>query len=156
VEYLVVSDSHGRVDRVVKYARGKDFAGIIHAGDYYRDGLYLGEELKIPAYAVHGNCDGVWDGVFEEVLQLEGVNIFLTHGHFYHVKHDLQIITQKAREQNADLVIFGHSHVPVNTKINGIWLLNPGSPSRPREGTAGSIGVLKITKDGFTAEIISL
>lgn len=156
MEYLVVSDTHGRIERVVKYALGQNFAGVIHAGDYYRDGIALGAELEIPVYAVHGNCDGVWDGIEEEVFELEGVKIFLAHGHFYHVKHDFKLIVQKALEQKAELIIFGHSHVPIYTKINGIWLLNPGSPSRPREGKDGSIAVLKIGEKSFTAEIIYL
>ncbi|GAV21652.1 metallophosphoesterase family protein [Carboxydothermus pertinax] len=156
MEFLVVSDTHGRVEKVVKYAKGRAFTGIIHAGDYYRDGIFLGSELGIPVYAVYGNCDGVWDGIEEETIEISGKRIFLTHGHSYYVKHDLKLLAQKAESLKAELVIFGHSHVPVYTRINGLWFLNPGSPSLPREGKGGSVAILKILEEGFEAEIVYL
>ena len=46
-------------------------------------------------------------------------------------------------EKQADVVVFGHIHVPVNREADGILLINPGSPSRPRNGVP-SFGILTL------------
>ena len=48
-------------------------------------------------------------------------------------------------EKQADVVIFGHIHVPVCVEEDGILLVNPGSPSRPRNGVP-SFGILTLEK----------
>ena len=50
-----------------------------------------------------------------------------------------------------DIVIFGHTHVPVFKQISGIWLLNPGSPARPREGSHAGFAVLTLNRGHMPA-----
>ena len=55
-----------------------------------------------------------------------------------------------ARERSADIVLFGHTHLPYEAYIasdseeeKSVWLFNPGSMSKPREGKP-SYGIIDI------------
>ncbi len=129
----VLSDSHGdvgRVEQAVKTMGAVEL--VIHAGDFYRDALYLAAEFGLEVRAVVGNCDRYVPGPREELLEIGGSRIYLTHGHLYGVKQGLLRLDYRAREIGADIVIFGHTHVPLNEEIGGIHYLNPGSVAWPR------------------------
>ena len=130
----VVGDTHGRwepVHKEIKSLPGLEV--LLHTGDHYQDGSVLARKLKIKGYSVVGNCDRA-GGVREKVLELEGHRILLTHGHLYRVKQTMNHLYYKAREGRYDIVVFGHTHVPFLEKVDGIWFINPGSPTYPRYG----------------------
>ena len=126
---LLFSDSHGAIHNMLKAIhKNKNIDMIIHLGDFARDAL----ELKvihpdISLEIVKGNND--WSGEFpwEKLLELDGKKIFITHGHFYNVKHDYQRIVAKGKSVGADAVFFGHTHLTEETFLEGMLLLNPGS-----------------------------
>lgn len=129
----VLSDSHGdvgRAEQAVKAMGAVDL--VIHAGDFYQDALHLRDELGIEVKVVVGNCDRCVPGPHEELLELAGHRIYLTHGHLYSVKQGLIRLAYRAREVEAEMVIFGHTHVPQNEEADGIHYLNPGSVAWPR------------------------
>lgn len=129
---IVLSDSHGmkyQLDRMIPIIEGADM--FIHAGDHFRDSVYLAQKTGIDTISVRGNCD--FDNVESELFfELDGVKIFLTHGHRYSVKYDLDSLAIKGKEVGADLVIFGHTHTPTDVEVQGIRIINPGSISLPR------------------------
>ena len=85
----------------------------------------------IPLEAVCGNCD--FDRETEEkVILVENKRIFLCHGHRYHVKSGYLNLQYAAREKEADLVLFGHTHRIFYEQHNGLSMLNPGSIGEPR------------------------
>ncbi|AEG14001.1 phosphodiesterase, MJ0936 family [Desulfofundulus kuznetsovii DSM 6115] len=150
----VVSDTHGRVDRAIKLLNQlKPLDLLLHAGDYYRDGRLLAEALKVPVHAVAGNCDFETGGPEEEVLALEGKKVFLTHGHLYHVHFSLQKLLYRALELQADVVVFGHTHVRYCQEHEGILFFNPGSVYAPRGEHGPGCGLLVMegreVKPGF-------
>ena len=51
----------------------------------------------------------------------------MTHGHLYRVKYDTAGLANAGLYRGADIVLFGHTHVPFWDSINGMTLLNPGS-----------------------------
>ena len=129
----VLSDSHGdigRVEQAVKAMGKVDM--VIHAGDFYQDALYLASRAGVEVHGVVGNCDRSVPGPYEEVLELCGHRIYLTHGHLYGVKQGLMRLTYRVREVEAEMVIFGHTHIPQNEEVDGIHYLNPGSVAWPR------------------------
>ncbi len=129
----VLSDSHGdigRVEQAVKAMGKVDM--VIHAGDFYQDILCLANRTGVDVHGVVGNCDWRVPGPHEEVLELCGHRIYLTHGHLYGVMKSLLRLTDRAQEVGAEMVIFGHTHIPQNEKVDGIRCLNPGSVARPR------------------------
>lgn len=105
---------------------------ILFTGDYVRDGQYMAEKLKLPVYSVAGNCDPSGAGEKEKVIELAGQKFFITHGHRYGVKRGLQSLFYKTLEVGAQVAVFGHTHIPFCQNIDGIWLINPGSPTHPR------------------------
>ena len=57
----------------------------------------------------------------------------MTHGHAYNVKTGLEYLNEQAEDVNADLIIYGHSHVGLKKTIGNRLFVNPGSVSEPRD-----------------------
>ncbi len=141
---VVVGDTHGRYKKLQKEI--KSIPGIellLHTGDHYWDGQDLARKLKIKSHVVTGNCDRRTDGVKEMVLELEGHRILLTHGHLQNVKHTMNNLYFKAQQSRIDIVLFGHTHAPYLKKEDGIWFMNPGSPTFP-QGAWGTYGLIEL------------
>jgi hypothetical protein len=105
---------------------------VLHAGDI-TDGALL-EELRAvaPTYAVLGNNDHGLVGVLPERLELTlaGVAVAMVHDSGPRKGREARL---RRTFPAADLVVFGHSHIPWNAPgLDGQWLLNPGSPTQRR------------------------
>ena len=107
------------------------------------------ERMLIP---LRGNCD--WGSTLPatEELCLEGKRIFMTHGHLYQVKMGYYPIYCAAREKKADILLFGHTHVPMQDYDDGLYVLNPGS----LHGANASYGILDITPAGIMTNLLTL
>lgn len=134
MKILVISDTHGKIDEVLKIIKKMEkLQLIIHLGDYVEDGEGIERETGIKVELVRGNGDFLNKNYEEDrVLKVEGKRIFLTHGHIYRVKYGVTNLLYKAEELNADIVLFGHTHVPMIMEDSGILVMNPGSISFPR------------------------
>ncbi|SKA90033.1 hypothetical protein SAMN05443428_11016 [Caloramator quimbayensis] len=134
----VVSDSHGNLymlDKAIKSMGNLDY--IIHLGDEYRDIIKVNEKYKLPIEYVSGNNDFGAERIPEKILSISGKKIFITHGHRYNVYFGLESLYFKALETDAELVLYGHTHVQDIKSKGDIILLNPGSVSRPRDTKPG-------------------
>ena len=80
-------------------------------------------------------------------LEVYRKKILLTHGHEFYVDFELNTLLNFARQQECSLAVFGHTHVPLTKEANGIFLVNPGSASRPRMGSNKSYGILTMSKN---------
>lgn len=129
---VIISDVHFGVNNL------KNIENIILESDYcifLGDGISavlnyknkLGERLIM----VRGNCDFSSYPV-EVVLEIDGHKIFATHGHNYRVKTGLDNLSYRAKELEADIALFGHTHMPYQEFEDGILFVNPGSLSNPR------------------------
>lgn len=133
VKALVFSDSHGSISSVEAAARAeKDFSLIIFAGDIQSDAEAIVKAYpRIPVAYVLGNNDWFVKGVpYDRRFTFGGKKFFLTHGHKYGVKSGLLQLSMKARETEADICVFGHTHVPLLEFQNGIYFINPGTAWR--------------------------
>jgi len=125
---LVFSDSHGKIGPMADMvaARIPDF--IFHLGDYNEDAVALSKRFPdIPLHAVRGNCDFLSDTPDLEEIKIRDKTILLTHGHRYHVKESYDALQTMAQKAGADLILFGHTHIPYYAHINQLHILNPGS-----------------------------
>ncbi|MGM9972911.1 MAG: YfcE family phosphodiesterase [Clostridiaceae bacterium] len=143
----VVSDTHhdnkALLD-VLDYIERADV--LIHLGDNVRDALYLKERFKGETYFVRGNCDDYTSGPKELLIELSGVRIYATHGHHHSVKLGDIMLLEEAKEKGARIALYGHTHISTVENKDGVWLMNPGSPSLPRINRA-SIGFIEISEN---------
>jgi putative phosphoesterase len=145
----VLSDTHAPrrwrccPSRVAQRLQDADL--ILHAGDICTAAVIDELSAFAPVHAVLGNNDGadvIARGVPETLeLDLAGVRVAMIH--------DAGPATGRAARMRrrfpaADLVIFGHSHIPMDLTEAGLRLFNPGSPTDRRRQPHGTMGVLEI------------
>lgn len=153
----VLSDSHGDTGQAEKALRAMGTVDlVIHAGDFYQDAIYLEDKFGVEVKKVVGNCDRGAPGPLEELLDLSGHRIYLTHGHLFGVKQGLLRLDYRAREVGAGMVIFGHTHLPQNEEVNGIRYLNPGSVSWPRIRGQYTYALMKLGPGTVSVELFTL
>lgn len=131
----VVSDTHGRdthrlSDHTLDAVRDADF--VLHAGDFTTESVLDAFETENTRFAgVTGNNDTA--AVRERLpaartVEYEGLRIAMVHGH----EHTGTGLSLFGRQENADLLVVGHSHNPEFRYIGDIPVLNPGSHADPR------------------------
>lgn len=141
---LVISDSHGKRDRIKevidRQIRHPD--ALIFLGDGLSDVDFC-DTTGIALFKVRGNCDSVFlndmtNAPDEQIINLDGIRIMMTHGHNYGVKSTLTPIISTAVRNNVDILLFGHTHegfemtlTPENDlgiKLDKpLYIMNPGS-----------------------------
>lgn len=140
MKLLIFSDSHGDTYRMRELiARYDDVNVVCHLGDGEREFSYLQSEFPDKTfYGVRGNCDLASDAPALRLEILGGKRVLMTHGHLHGVKGGVYRYSLAAKEQNADLALFGHTHIPYEGYDDGLYLLNPGSI---REGRYGMVDI---------------
>lgn len=115
---------------------------VLHLGDYVTDFQAISKAFPdIPMQNVAGNCDYGSAAPCLGEITLNGIRIFYSHGHLYHVKSTYLSILYAARERKADVVLFGHTHRAECFKEDHLWVMNPGAAGQ------GSYGLIEI-EDG--------
>lgn len=146
MKILVVSDTHGDVNSLLRAVKAQpDAEVIVHCGDGDEQVQLLKDTYKDKMIVgVRGNCD--WNSFLpsKETLNILGKKIFITHGHLYNAKFGLYNLMCAAREEGADILLYGHTHIAMNTYEDGLYVMNPGSCG----GYMASYGILEITEKG--------
>lgn len=154
---VVISDSHGHgsiVDRIIR--RESQAEVVIFLGDVtsdIEDFTYEYTDKKF--YIVSGNCDRFSSYPFSDVALIDNVKVFFTHGHTLGVKMGLGALKQAARQQDCKIALYGHTHIPIIKYDDGLYVVNPGSCSRSREG-GNSYAVIDIRDNGILPSIIRI
>lgn len=139
MKLIVISDSHGNGVGIEKIFETMKFDYLIFLGDGIKD-LKLYQNLK-NVIAVSGNCDFFSDVPNERVVNLDGTLILITHGNKYGVKSTLNHLKEKAKEERADIVLFGHTHIPYVEEWNNIYFANPGTFQRKPNGMCSALEI---------------
>ena len=149
---LVVSDSHGDGFSLRRAIDAQPTArAVFHLGDGVRE---AGEMEKLypdrTFYMVRGNCDFAAGSLYPEVgmTELEGRRIVYLHGYTHRVKSGMEAVIGLARQRQADILLFGHTHRALSTYEDGLYILNPGSVAR-----SGTYGVVDITPAGIVTSL---
>jgi putative phosphoesterase len=146
---VAISDTHAPrrwrscPPRVAEHLREVDL--ILHAGDVCTADVLDELATYAPVRAVRGNNDGpdvaAWGAPERLELDLDGLPVAMVHD-------SGQAVGRTARMRrwfpNAKLVVFGHSHIPLDQTGDGIRIFNPGSPTDRRRQPHGTIGLLTI------------
>ncbi len=133
---LVASDTHGKNENLRELMRRLGRLDMfIFCGDgsglEYDIRDYVGETCAV--YMVRGNNDLFSKLPWDREFKLGGLKAFLTHGHRYGISGSLERILSETRSRGCGICFFGHTHRPLEEKIDGIYLINPGSLSYPRQ-----------------------
>lgn len=139
MKIIVLSDSHGDKE-TVKAVSSLPADAHFHCGD---SELPYEDELLTTMNRVRGNCD--FDSKFpKEVFKsVGGKTILAVHGHEHNIKSSLMELYYRAKEKDADIVLFGHSHLYGAEMKDGILFVNPGSTAQPRGGKDATYAVIE-------------
>lgn len=136
----VFSDSHGDISNARRFfdtLAPLDY--LFHLGDCAADGEKLSQLFSCPVYAVQGNCDYRSDEPLERQVDLGGKRFLLLHGHQF---YSFSTLLYRGEETHANMVLYGHTHMPDLSADGTRLFLNPGSLSRPRGGSRESCAVI--------------
>ena len=139
---VVFSDSHGKYERMAEVFSRDKYDVVLFLGDGLSDLHRAGaQNHRFTVFSVRGNCDG--QGGFLSALKakdelsfnLGGINFLALHGHTRGVKSGMTNAIFAAREKEADVLLFGHTHEPLLTYLDAeeynltkpLYLFNPGS-----------------------------
>ncbi len=148
----VISDTHGSLggwEKCWEIIKGSDI--IIHCGDLFNHGpgnpipekyspkelLDIFNNLNIPILISKGNCDSEVDQTFLNIplshpflfYQFNNLRILVSHGHIFKKEEWFEL----GKKWKVNILISGHTHIPLLEKKENIIILNPGSPSLPKE-----------------------
>ncbi len=142
---IAISDSHGQLHNIppcTELLKSADY--IFHLGDHASDSVRISKYIGKEIIAVRGNCDYGEKYEDEVVVSVGEINCFLTHGHAYGVKRNRQRLYYRALELECKIAFYGHSHIACVEHIGDVWIINPGSPSLPRDGQQPGVAVIDI------------
>ena len=126
---------------------------VIHLGDHLEDAESMESVFSgVDFYHVPGNCDFFTSAPPSLTISLDGVRIFLTHGHLFGVKSGLTRLALEARRVGAQLALFGHTHEADFLRMGDVTLFNPGSAGMGRQ----TYGMITVKGTEFKCEILSL
>ena len=128
MKILVLSDSHGSEDNMLRAVEKSAPGLIIHLGDCVRDSDCLERACpSIPLCRVRGNCDFAATAPESGLEEVDGVRIFFAHGHRHNVKLSMDSFCNSVCFSGAALGLYGHTHRARWNQIGGMEILNPGS-----------------------------
>lgn len=165
MKLFVISDIHGSLyylKKVMERFEEGEYDKLLILGDE----LYHGPRNPLPKdyspkevieilnryqdriIAVRGNCDSEVDQMVLNyplmsdytMLYLGKRRVYLTHGHIYNIDKPLPM-------KEGDVLLYGHFHIPMIEKRDGVYFLNPGSISLPKNESKNSFGILD--ENGF-------
>jgi uncharacterized protein len=127
---------------------------ILHAGDVTGPAFLAQLRQLAPVYAVLGNNDTALTGILAETVELElaGIAVAMVHDSGPRIGREFRL---RRRFPTANVVVFGHSHIPWNASgVDGQQLFNPGSPTQRRRQPVHTIGILDLDDGSVRAEIV--
>lgn len=142
VKICVCSDNHGDINSINKILLDNQTCDYyFHLGDSNLD-----SEIIKPFISVQGNND--WNGnfPFKRTVQIGNHNILLIHGTGF--THSYEELANKAKIENCDVIMFGHTHVFLDIVYNGIRIINPGSCYHNRDLSNPCYAIVNIEEDG--------
>lgn len=160
--------------RILPLFETRQVSAILHAGDISSPATLEALARVAPVYAVQGNRDWLWLGSLPLIrrLSFNGVEVGLAHGHggwlhyildrpvfmLFGVNVERLIARLQSNLPDSDVVVFGHTHLALNRRIDGRLFFNPGSPHFPhRKQPQPSLGLLHIGDEGSVrGEVIDL
>ena len=149
----LISDTHGMLRPAVHDA----LAGvelILHAGDVEGDEILDELALIAPVDAVFGNCDSPGHPRLQQRIErtIGGIRVHVSHGHELGAPTPDRLLAR----YDADVIVFGHTHVPLIVHAGDRLVVNPGAAGPRRFKLEPSVAILTIVGGVASAEGIAL
>ena len=151
----VISDTHGLL-RPEVFGKFDGVDHIIHAGDIGPYSIITELETIAPVTAITGNTDDfeIRSRVPEiATLDLEGRKIVVAHGH--QVGSPTPAKLRKAHP-TANIIIYGHTHTPLEHTADDVLVLNPGAAGPARFNLPVTVAILTLTTTNTQVDFITL
>ncbi len=146
---IAFSDTHGNSGTMRKIIE-KDADAYIFLGDGERELDRMREQYPDKLIMnVKGNCDFCSSAPDIDLYSVNGVRIMFTHGHNHGVKYSTDRLFYLAEENDIQIMLYGHTHCRDLKYDSGIYVINPGSASMPRDFKAPSYAYIDITDKGI-------
>jgi putative phosphoesterase len=143
VKVGLISDTHGRLrNNVIEVFAQVDV--ILHAGDIGSLDIITTLEAIAPVHAVHGNTDDfdIRARYGESVtVDLDGVKMTVAHGHVFGSPTPKLL---RGAFPEADVIIYGHTHVPLIDRNDKSLVINPGAAGPARFQLKPSVAILEL------------
>jgi putative phosphoesterase len=129
---------------------------VLHGGDVVSAEVLRELEGYGPLHAVVGNMD---DGELhallpkERIVEVEGVRIGMVHIPGPRVGREERLLR---RFPGCDAVVYGHTHIPEVARHDGVWILNPGSPTDRRKAPRHTMLLLRVEAGAIEPELVEL
>lgn len=161
MKLFIISDIHGSLyylKKVMEIFERENYDKLIILGDelYHgprnplpkdyspKDVIEILNQYRDKIIAVRGNCDSEVDQMVlnyplmsdYSMIYLGKRRVFLTHGHLYNIDNPLPM-------SQGDILLYGHFHIPMIEEREGIYFLNPGSISLPKNNSKNSFAILE-------------
>ena len=158
---FVVSDTHCNDwddvhPEIKRHSAEADIA--VHCGDFVRQSVVDGlTSVSKRAVMVHGNTDPIelrQSLPYVEEFDVEGVTIGVTHPAWGGAEFEPEAILGDFSKK-MDVILYGHTHEPVNETRNGTLFVNPGQGYKSFM-VPGTAAILTIENGVASAEIIEL
>lgn len=149
MKIVVVSDTHRNFHVLEEIVSGNPDAELfIHLGDGENEARDV-QNLHLDKTMVYvgGNSDyGMHKSI--QIVTACGYKIFCCHGHIQRVNAGLDRLVSDARANDCRIALFGHTHIYRTENIDGIYVMNPGSPDCPRGHNKPTYGVIELDGEG--------
>lgn len=153
MKILIVSDTHrqnGKLWEVIE--KEKPFDMLVHCGDIEGSDDEIYARAECPVHIVAGNNDYCYDYEDDKIFTIGKHRVFLTHGHRYNIYRDVLPLYYVGKQNNADIVMFGHVHIPFVESNGSVTLVNPGSLTYPRQPNRKPSYIIMTTNSNGDAE----
>ncbi len=131
---------------------------ILHVGDLTQPFVLdlLAEHARVDAVAGNNDPPELVERLgLSRVVEIEGVRIGMTHGHHGPGRTTPERARGRFEADALDAIAFGHSHQPMVELVDGVWMLNPGSPTDRRRQPAFTFLRLEIDGTTLRPELVS-
>lgn len=131
---------------------------FLHAGDLVDMSVLRELENIAPVKAVWGNMDSFETRKYlkqKEIIDAQGVKIGLIHG-WGNPDNLVEVLKDEFKSDNVNIIVFGHSHKPLNKKVGSVLFFNPGSLTDMFISDYTSYGVIEVNESNFKAKIEKL
>lgn len=142
---IVFSDTHGDIkllEDAIKHFKSPEYR--FGLGDYEVDPFVL-DALGVTGVKGNSFFDPNWDDNF--IYKADNYKLLFTHGHKMGVRDGLYRLYLYAKENNIDIIFYGHTHMAKIDKYEDIYFINPGSTTRPYSPTFPTLVYMEINNN---------